>query len=605
MALYQTLPDTVQEVDVIIAGGGTVACVIAARLADADPEMSILVIEQGPNNFDVPTIVYPALFLSGLMPTSPATLFYQGNEESQLKNRQLIVPSGGTLGGGSSINLMMYSRAQRVDFDSWNTPGWSTEEMLPYLKKLETYHGPGPRAVHGFDGPINISGGTYRAKRSEQDFIQAAGQVGYPEIEDLAALDFNNGVQRALRYIAPDGKRQDTAYGYLHPRLQSGKHPNLHVVVDSQVKRVLFENKKASGVEFRPNPKVHPDTAFRTVQARKMVIVSCGALGTPSVLERSGVGNPEILKKARVEIVADVPGIGANYQDHHLMIYPYLSSLDENETIDALVGGRVDPVELIKEKDPILGWNAMDITCKLRPTDSDVAALGPEFQEAWDEEFKNEPNKPLALGSLVNAFPGDPSTVPAGQYFAMSVFTGYPYSRGSIHITGPELEDRLNFTTGFFSDARGVDIKKHIWAYKKQREIFRRMKTYRGELPGGHPTFAPNSSAAYAQLDEGQSGDVQDIIYTAEDDKVVEDWLRGHVETTWHSMGTCKMAPRHEDGVVDQRLSVYGVEGLKVADLSIPPRNVAANTMNTAVAIAEKAADMFLEELGLGSAYLS
>lgn len=198
-------------------------------------------------------------------------------------------------------------------------------------------------------------------------------------------------------------------------------------------------------------------------------------------------------------------------------------------------------------------------------------------------------------------FPGDPSTVPAGQYFAMSVFTGYPYSRGSIHITGPELDDRLDFTTGFFSDAQGMDIKKHIWAYKKQREIFRRMKTYRGELPGGHPTFAPNSNAAHVQLDDGHTGDVQDIIYTAEDDKVIEDWLRSHVETTWHSMGTCKMAPRHENGVVDQCLNVYGVKRLKVADLSIPPRNVAANTMNTAVAIAEKASDMFLEELGLCS----
>jgi len=116
--------------------GGTAACVVAARLADADPKMSILVIEQGPNNFDVPKIVHPALFLSGLMPTSNATLFYQGNIESQLDGRQLTVPSGGTLGGGSSINLMMYSRVQDVDFDSWKTSGWATEEMLPYLKKV-------------------------------------------------------------------------------------------------------------------------------------------------------------------------------------------------------------------------------------------------------------------------------------------------------------------------------------------------------------------------------------------------------------------------------------------------------------------------------------
>ena len=144
-----------------------------------------------------------------------------------------------------------------------------------------------------------------------------------------------------------------------------------------------------------------------------------------------------------------------------------------------------------------------------------------------------------------------------------------------------------------------MDIKKHVWAYKKQREILRRMKTYRGELPGGHPTFAPDSRAANVTASGDLPEDIQDIVYTAEDNKTIEDWLRNHVETTWHSMGTCKMGPHNEGGVVDSRLNVYGVEGLKVADLSIPPLNVAANTMNTAVAIAEKAADIFLEELGL------
>lgn len=116
--------------------GGTAGCVVAGRLAEADPGLSILVIEQGPSNLEVPTIVHPALFLSALMPTSNATLFYQGKKESQLGDRELVVPSGGTLGGGSSINIMMYSRAQRSDFDAWNVPGWSTEDMIPYLKKV-------------------------------------------------------------------------------------------------------------------------------------------------------------------------------------------------------------------------------------------------------------------------------------------------------------------------------------------------------------------------------------------------------------------------------------------------------------------------------------
>lgn len=196
-------------------------------------------------------------------------------------------------------------------------------------------------------------------------------------------------------------------------------------------------------------------------------------------------------------------------------------------------------------------------------------------------------------------YPGNPADVPPGQYFAMSVFTTYPYSRGHTHITGPELGDRLDFTTGFFSDPQGVDILKHVWAYKKHREIIRRMETYRGELTAGHPPFPAESKAACVKLKESQSGDIQDIEYSAEDDKVIESWLRSHVETTWHSLGTCKMGLLEQGGVVDERLSVYGVEGLKVADLSVSPLNVAANTMNTAVAIAEKAADIFIEELGL------
>lgn len=255
--------------------------------------------------------------------------------------------------------------------------------------------------MHGFDGPITVSGGTYRANRPTQDFIEAAGQIGYPEIEDLSALDFNNGVQRALHFIGTDGVRQDTAFRYIHPKIQSGKYPNLHVLVDSQVKRVIFEGKKACGVEFRPKAK--PDSPFRTVKARKMVIVSCGALGTPSVLERSGVGNPNILKKAGIEVVADVPGVGENYQDHHLLTYPYYTSLQEDETLDALVSGRLNISEQIQQNAPILGWNAQDVTCKLRPTDAEVAELGPAFQENWDKEYKNNPNKPILLSALVSA----------------------------------------------------------------------------------------------------------------------------------------------------------------------------------------------------------
>ncbi|KAH7128217.1 GMC oxidoreductase-domain-containing protein, partial [Dendryphion nanum] len=537
--------------------------------------------------------------LSALMPNSQKTLFYKSNKEKQLDGREIIVPSGGTLGGGSSINLMMYSRGQRCDFDSWKTPGWSADEMLPYLKKMETYHGPDPKDVHGLNGPIDVSNGTYRASVSVQDYIQAAEKVGYPEIEDLGALDTNNGIQRAKRYIGLDGKRQDVASQYIRPRLESGKHTNLHIIVNSRVNRVLFDGKKASGIEFRPVSNSNVDAPLRSVRGKKMVIVSCGALGTPSVLERSGVGNPSVLHKAGVQIVTEIPGVGEGLQDHHLLTYSYRSNLDPSDTIDALVGGRLDPVELIKQNDPILGWNALDTTCKLRPTDTEVKALGLSFQAAWDREFKHNPNKPLVLGSLVSGFPGDPTSVPDGQYLTQSMFTAYPKSRGSIHITGPGLNDPLDFTTGFFADPDGTDIKKHVWAYKMHREIFRRMNAYRGELAMTHPPFPPTSNALCGPVHENSLKDIRNIEYSADDDRIIEGWLRKNVGTTWHSLGTCKMASLDAGGVVNSSLSVHGVESLKVVDLSIPPENVATNTMSTAVAIGEKAADIVIQELGL------
>jgi alcohol oxidase len=206
----------------------------------------------------------------------------------------------------------------------------------------------------------------------------------------------------------------------------------------------------------------------------------------------------------------------------------------------------------------------------------------------------------LSFNTLIStSFPADPTLVPVGQYLTSSVFTAYPLSRGSVHVTGPELDDKLDFNTGFFSDAKDVDILKHLWAYKKQREIFRRMKTYRGEVEILHPKFAPNSNAAPVRFHNSPSGDISDIVYTAEDDEAIKQWAREQVGTTWHSMGTCRMGTQEDNAVVDRNLSVYGVEGLKVADLSVPPLNVAANTMNTAIAIAEKAADIFIKDLGL------
>ncbi|KAK8867485.1 alcohol oxidase [Apiospora arundinis] len=615
MPLYTQLPDEIQKVDVIVAGGGTAGCIVAARLSEADPNLSVLVIEGGRNNADDPSIRHPLLFVSHIAPTSDATLFYTGTPEAQVGGRALTVPAGGLLGGGSSMNMMQYTRAQRHDWDSWKTEGWSADEMIPYLKKLETYHGPGKSDVHGDKGPISVSAGNFNAKRPQEEFIQAAAQLGYPEHVDLQDLDSNNGVQKALRFISPEGVRSDTATAYLHPKLAG--NPNLHVLVKNQVVRVLFEGQKAAGVEYRANPKFNKANdstntnaeVVRSVRAEKMVVLSAGTFGTPLILERSGVGESAILEAAGVSQppVANIPGVGRNYQDHHVLTYTYKTALDPEETADALMAGRLDMGELMRTNADILGWNVQDVTCKLRPTEADIAALGPEFQAAWERDFKHKENKPMAMMAALNTYPGLPGPdLKPGQYYTISTFTVYPYSRGHVHITDPSDPDApLNFATGFLADPHGLDVAKLVWAYKKQREIVRRMPTvYRGELAGTHPPFAADSGAALLATNDGNGSYTpvsKDIVYTPEDDAVIEKWVRDKVQTTWHSLGTCAMAPLDKGGVVDGKLGVHGLQNLKLADLSIVPENVAANTANTAMAIGEKAADIFIRELGLGA----
>lgn len=214
-----------------------------------------------------------------------------------------------------------------------------------------------------------MSKGTYTAHRAEDDFIQAVNKVGYPEVQDLQNLDANNAVERYYRYVGPNGRRSDAAHSYIHPKLQSGDYPNLHVLVEKQVIKVLLDNnKRAVGVVYQTNPKFMANPEFhsagytspREIRARKMVIVSAGANATPGILERSGIGDPKVLKRAGIEVVEDLPGVGADYQDHHLSLWAYRTSLAPRECINGFADGRFDIAEAIRTGDELLGTNAMD-----------------------------------------------------------------------------------------------------------------------------------------------------------------------------------------------------------------------------------------------------
>ncbi|RYP81724.1 hypothetical protein DL769_001874 [Monosporascus sp. CRB-8-3] len=608
MRIHTTLPPDLQEVDVIVAGGGTAGCIIASRLADADPKLSILVVESGRDNYNVPTVIHPVLWQGNYAPDDPRVFFHKAVKEEQLADRESLVQVGNTLGGGSSVSLMMYVRGQRCDYDSWNTRGWTADDLWPYLRKFETYHGLGKKEHHGYDGPIQVSGGPFRSVEAENDFITAMREVGYHEVEDLQDLQ-SVGVARILKYVSPQGQRQDVAHTYLHPRLQDGRHPNLHVLVESQVVRVIFDgSRRASGVEFRPNPAMQSNPVGgpgrRTVRARKLVVLSCGSLGTPPILERSGVGSQEILKRAGVPLIADLPGVGRDYQDHNLCLYVYKANLPPEATTDGVHTGQVDVPTLLASKEKILGWNGIDASSKIRPTSAEASELGSTFRDVWDRDFEGASSKPLVSMIFSAGLIGDRSRAPPGQYFSVGVYTAYPYSRGHEHITGRDLDDPLDFRTGYLSDKNGFDIKVQIWAYKKQREVVRRMATYRGEVSSQHPVFPPGSKAAYV-LETAEDGTplapsaLKNLEYAPEDDAAIEDWIRHNITTCWHGIGTCRMAPKEQQGVVDENLGVHDVHGLKVADLSIVPENICANTMSTALAIGEKAADIFIQELGL------
>ena len=277
------------------------------------------------------------------------------------------------------------------------------------------------------------------------------------------------------------------------------------------------------------------------------------------------------------------------------MVYPFTTNLAMEETADAFLRGKV-PMD-VAEKLGVLGWNAIDVHFKLRPTEEEIAEF-PELKDAWEKDYKNVPDRPFMMGAAGSVFIGDLSTVPEGQYFTVAVYSTYSYSRGHLHITGPQWDDPIDFEPGYFTDKDDIDLKMHMWSYKKLRAVMRSTKMYTGEYQPAQPQFPAGSEAGCASNTDASSVSI-DPKYTAEDDKALEQFLRQNVASTWHSLGTAKMAPKDQGGVVDPLLNVYGVQGLKCVDLSIAPFMTGNNTNNTAYTVGEKGADIILSEIGL------
>ncbi|KAI0651206.1 alcohol oxidase-like protein [Trametes meyenii] len=594
--------------DLVIAGGGTCGCIIAGRLAAADPSLKILIIEAGPTvTQDDLLHTQPARYLYHLRPESTTVKFQVAKESAALGGRAPVVPCGQCLGGGSSVNFAMYTRAAASDYDDWanvyENRGWSAADLLPLLRKCETYQLEPDKPTHGYSGPLKVSYGGFFTEVGKE-FLDVAAEYDKTrgQTDDINGLYECDKYGRWQKWIDADtGIRSDVPHHYIYNQRTSN---NLNILTGYDVKRVLIEDGHVVGVEYVANPRFHPNAKpeVLTAVANRLVVVSAGTFGSPGILERSGIGSKGVLGKIGVRQIVDLPGVGQNYQDHQVIFAQYIAA-ESAHTLDGIVSG--DEAEIEKwtkqwkeDGKGLLAHNGLDAGVKLRPSKKDLEDIGESFRKRWLEYYVPAPDKPVLWIGSATLFLGDRSKVSIKKSFSIGWYIQHPVSLGYVHITSADdTQKPLDFHAGYLDSLEEMAL--HKWGYKRSRELARRLPSYRGEVAVCHPSF-PQGSIATAGA---QNGPIPvsdpDLVYTAEDDKALEEYIRGHVGTAWHALGTCAMKKREIGGVVDSRLNVYGVDRLKVIDMSICPSNVAANTYSTAVLIGEKAAVIVAEALGI------
>ncbi len=532
--------------DYIIVGAGSAGCILANRLS-ASGQYSVLLLEAGRADdsfwFKIPVGFTKTYY------NETYNWMYYSEPEKELDNRSLYCPRGKVQGGSGSINAMIYVRGQAQDYDDWaeaGNKGWSYRDVLPYFRKLES-HPLGNTEYHGANGPIGISPMKDDAHPICHVFIKGCEQAGYKRTDDFNGAQFEGAGIYDVN--TRNGQRSSSSFEYLHPVLN---RKNLTVEREVLVTQVLFDaNRRATGVVVKQNGSA------RHFTAKREVILSAGAVDTPKLLQLSGVGDSALLAEHRVPLVHHLPAVGQNLQDHLCVSFYYRSNVKT----------------LNDEMRPLLGKLKLGLQYLLTrkgPLAMSVNQAGGFFRSSEKEAL---PNLQLYFNPLSYRIPkSNKASLEPEPYsgFLLCFNPCRPSSRGSIQIASDRAEDAAKIRINALTTQK--DIDEAIEGCELVRKIMSTAALKAITVEEISPGPQVSDRDAFLQYFREQSGSI------------------------YHLCGSCAMGPDDGSSVVDERLRVHGMSGLRIVDASIFPNITSGNINAPTMMVAEKGAEMILED---------